>query len=363
MVIGFKKIVLLSLLAGIAFEGQAATVYDANNFKLQLTGVIDTGIASVSHVDQGKKNKTTAVDSILGVSNVGVAGEYQLNDNYQAFFKLQAGFNPSKGEQSTEGELFDRNAYVGMNTPYGAVSLGRQWTFNDDWFVGSAFKGGYNSGSIFKFSEFDAVSEIYSKIVKYTSPELNGWQFGAIYGFKDDSPKNSHGQIFSGAAKYTAEQWMIGGGYENHEAEDNNNHYQLTTLASRYNFGKVIGRLGAAYSSINGPGQYASISSAAVKQKAWATEVGVDYLFTPKLTLSGDVIYKQNTTFDHHAMVYRTLITYQAFPALSLLANVAYLKNANGSSESLVNTNSGLSGGGYINQGQLSTAFGVRLTF
>jgi predicted porin len=74
--------------------------------------------------------------------------------------------------------------------------VGKQWTFNDDWFVGSVFKGGYNSGAVFKMSEFDAVSELYSKTLKYVSPEMTGWQFGGFYATKDDSSKNTHGQIF-----------------------------------------------------------------------------------------------------------------------------------------------------------------------
>ncbi|WP_228258832.1 porin [Acinetobacter ihumii] len=358
-----KKLVMLISMTGLTLHTHAAIRLASDDVNLQLSGVIDTGIASVSNVKEGKKTKTTGVDSILGVSNLGFSGDYQIDEDYQAFFKLQAGFNPSKGEQSKDGELFDRNAYIGMQTPYGAFSIGKQWTFNDDWLVGSVFKGGYNSGAIFKFSEFDAVSEIYSNLVKYTSPELNGWQFGAIYGLKDDSSKNTHGQIFSGAFKYHTNQWMIGGAYEDHEAQDNDHHYQLSTLASRYQFSKLSTRLGMAYADIDGPGQYAAIASHSAKQKAWATEVGVDYLFTPKLTVSGDIIYKENTTFDHHATVYRALAIYQIRKPLSLLANIAYLKNSDGSSESLVNTDSDLAGGGYVNQDQLSTAVGIRLTF
>lgn len=361
--LSLKQMTMFGSIMGLALNSHAAINLSSNDIHLQLSGVIDTGIASVTNVENGKKTKTTGVDSILGVSNLGLSGDYKINDDYQAFFKLQAGFNPSKGEQSKDGELFDRNAYIGMKTPYGSLSIGKQWTFNDDWFVGSVFKGGYNSGSIFKFSEFDAVSEIYSNLIKYTSPEINNWQFGAIYGLTDDSSKNTHGQIFSGAFKYNANQWMIGGAYEDHEAQDNHHHYKLSTLTSRYDFSKFSTRLGMAYSDIDGPGLYAAIASNSVEQKAWATEIGLDYLVTPKLSLSGDIIYKENTTFDHHATVYRALAIYQVRQPLSLIANVAYLKNADGSSESLVNTDSYLAGGGYVNQDQLSTAVGVRLTF
>lgn len=358
-----KRKILFGLTMSCTGLSYAGVEFNTPDMNFRISAVIDTGIASVTNVKEENKSKTEAVDSILGVSNIGFSGSYKLDDNYQAFFNLQSGFKPSTGEQNKEGELFDRNAYVGLKTPYGAVSVGKQWTFNDDWFVGSVFKGGYNSGAVFKMSEFDAVSELYSKTLKYVSPEMTGWQFGGFYATKDDSSKNTHGQIFSGAAKYTTNKMLLGAAYEDHEAQDTSNHYRLTTLASKYSFDKLTTRLGFAYADISGPGQYAAIASNSAKQKAWASEAGIDYAFTPKFTLSGDIIYKKNTTFKNNAVVYRTLAIYKLFEPLSLIANVAYLKNYKGSSESLVNTDSSLSGGGYANQDQLSTALGVRFSF
>ncbi|GAA5010417.1 porin [Acinetobacter puyangensis] len=357
------KLVLACALTTCTVVSHADLNVTTGDVNLKMSGVIDTGIASVTNVKGGTQTKTTGVDSILGVSNLGISGDYQIDDNYSAYFKLQAGFNPSKGEQSKDGELFDRNAYVGLKTPYGSVSLGKQWTFNDDWFVGSVFKGGYNSGAMFKFSEFDAVSEIYSNLIKYTSPNFNGLQIGAIYGLKDDSDKNTHGQIFTTAVKYDAQQWMVGAGYEYHEAQDTDNHYELTTLAGKYQMDQWIARLGLAYADISGPGKYAAIASNLEKQKAWSSEIGVDYLMTPKFTLSADILYRKNTTFDTNTTVYRALAIYQLRQPISLLANIAYLNNADGASESLVNTDSGLQGGGYTDKSQLSTALGIRLTF
>lgn len=346
--------------SGLSYAG---IEYNTPDFNFKISGVIDTGIASVTNVKQGTSTKTEAVDSILGVSNIGFSGRYQLDQNYRAFFNLQAGFKPSTGEQNKDGELFDRNAYVGLSTPYGEISVGKQWTFNDDWFVGSIFKGGYNSGVVFKMSEFDAVSELYSKTIKYVSPELNNWQLGALYASEDDSTKNTHGQIFSGAVKYKTNQMLVGASYEDHAAQDTSNHYRLTTVASKYKLEKITTRLGLSYADITGPGKYAAIASNSPKQKAWVSEVGIDYAFTSKFTLSGDLIYKENTTFENNAVVYRTLATYQVFKPLSIIANLAYLQNQKGSSESLVNTDSLLAGGGYANQDQFSTALGLRFTF
>ncbi|ANF83268.1 porin (plasmid) [Acinetobacter sp. NCu2D-2] len=346
--------------AGVSYAGVEINTPD---FNFRISGMIDTGIASVTNVKEGAHTQTEAVDSILGVSNIGLSGQYKFDQNYQAFFNLQSGFKPSTGEQNKDGELFDRNAYAGLKTPYGAISIGKQWSLNDDWFVGSVFKGGYNSGAIFKLSEFDAVSELYSKTFKYVSPEMTGWQFGAFYATEDSSAKNTHGQIFSGALKYTTDRALIGASYEDHAAQDTSNHYRLTTLASQYKYENLTTRLGLVFSNITGPGQYAAIASNLAPQNAWASEIGVDYAFTPKFTLSGDILYKKNTTFDSNTIIYRSLAAYQLFKPLSLIANIAYLKNEDGSTESLVNTDSPFQGGGYVNQDQLSTALGIRFSF
>lgn len=107
-----------------------------------VSGIIDTGVMSANHVGNGTQSKFSAANSILGVSNLGFSGNEDLGNGLSAIFQLQAGFNPTSGALSSTGTLFSRNAYVGLNGSFGTVTLGKQWNFNDDWLVGSVFKGG-----------------------------------------------------------------------------------------------------------------------------------------------------------------------------------------------------------------------------
>lgn len=358
-----KKTLLCSMgLMGLIANAYAGVSVSNGDATLNVNAMIDTGVASVTHTGNGKKTTTGAVDSILGVSNLAFSGDYKLDGDTTAFFNLVAGFNPSTGELSNKDVIFSRNAYFGVKGPYGALSFGRQWTFSDDWLVGNVFKGGYNSGAIFKLSEFDAVSDNYARVLKYTSPVLNNWQFGTAYAFGNHTGSVSKGQIADVAAKYAVDNFMIAGDYEYQKSGSNNNSYQLATIGGHYVTGPLTERLGVSYADISGPGTFQSIASQA-KKKSVAVEGGLDYQATPKLTLSGDVTYKENTTASNHTMEYRALAQYQLFKPLSLIANVVYLKNSNGATESLVNTDSPYVGGGYPNQNQLSTAVGVKFVF
>ncbi len=328
-----------------------------------LSGVIDTGISWTNHVGNGSQSLTGMSDSILGVSNFGLSGKEDLGGGVSALFNLQAGFNPSNGRMSSNGTLFSRNSYVGLTSASGTLTAGKQWNFNDDWLVGSVFKGGYNSGSIFKFSEFDAVSELYNNTVKYVSPTLGGAQFGAMYGFGETAGSISQGSLFNLAARYSGGPVYLAASYDQErDGSGTGSLYKLFTVGGSYTFGATKLRLGAARADVGGTGAFQSIPSMSAR-KAYAVEGGVDYAFTTAFTGSADVLYRRNTTLSNSSMVYRLLGLYSLSKRTTLVANVAYLKNSSSATEALVNTSSGAIGGGVAGGNQTSVALGVRHTF
>lgn len=138
---------------------------------------------------------------------------------------------------------------------------------------------------------------------------------------------------------------------------------KLTTLGASYSINALKLRLGAAHSNITGPGSFQSIPSLPTSRKAYAVEAGLDYSFTPAFTGSFDAIYRKNTTLSNNTKVYRLLGIYSLSKRTSLIANLAYLSNADGATESLISTNSTAIGGGYANQHQTALALGIRHTF
>jgi predicted porin len=357
-------------------QGIAATLLSASGLacaqsSVTVSGVIDTGVTHVTNTGNGSQATNALSDSILGVSNVGFSGKEDLGGGMTAIFNLQEGFNVSDGRESATNQLFSRNSYVGVQSTVGQFTAGKQWNFNDDWLVGSVFKGGYNSGAVFKFSEFDAISEIYNNTLKYVSPTFGGFQAGAMYGFGEAAGSNKTGQMYNVGLKYVQGPVLVAITYDQEQGGvatgalpgSPDTKYKLTTLGGSYDFGTVKARLGAAAADISGTGgSFQSIPSISTR-KAYVVEAGMDYAFTPAFTGSADVIYRKNTTFDNNSKVYRLLGIYSLSKRTALVFNVARLNNDDGASEALVNTDSTAVGGGFVNQNQTSIAMGIRHTF
>lgn len=95
-----------------------------------LYGITDVGIEVVNHVPGPNGTSGTAVrmeSGNLAGSRWGLRGQEDLGGGLTAEFDLESGFSIANGTLAQGGRLFGRKAYVGLNTPYGEVTLGRQY--------------------------------------------------------------------------------------------------------------------------------------------------------------------------------------------------------------------------------------------
>lgn len=108
-----------SALASGAANAQSVTLY----------GLIDTGIEYVSHAN-ANGNGLTRIPSVTGTlpSRWGLRGAEDLGNGMKAVFTLESGFNTDTGTSGQGGRLFGRQAWVGLASDYGAVTLGRQYS-------------------------------------------------------------------------------------------------------------------------------------------------------------------------------------------------------------------------------------------
>lgn len=323
-----------------------------------ISGTVDTGYASTTNTGlNANKTKAGGVDSILGVSNIGFKGEKDFGDGVGGFFNFTIGFLPSSGKLSGGTDnLFSRNAYIGLKSELGSVSVGKQWDLNDDWLVGSVFKGGYNSGAVFKFSEFDAVSDLYNSSIKYVSPDLGGFQAGALYA---GSQGTTNGTLSNVGVKYGNGPFYAAGTVFNEKDGSGGGAYKLNTIGASYAVGQFKPRLGYSTADV-AAGTYVSVGTYATATKANVVNPGIDYSVTPKLTVSLDTLRYKNTTANNNATVNRLLAIYAWRPDLSFVANLATVSNSSGASQSLVSLDSGATVTGFS---QRSLALGVLFKF
>lgn len=120
---------LAALLPAVAGAQASVTIY----------GLIDVTARHSSNAGSGGANVLS--DGAYTGSRIGFKGSEDLGGGMRAFFSLEQGIDPSTGtlQQSTAtaglgqsvattGRAWGRESLVGLGSPYGAVTLGRQYT-------------------------------------------------------------------------------------------------------------------------------------------------------------------------------------------------------------------------------------------
>lgn len=110
-------VVLLSM-AGVA-QAQSVTLY----------GIFDAGVEYLNNANAAKQS-LVRVPSLSGTvpSRWGIRGSEDLGGGLRTVFALESGFFPDTGGSAQGARLFGRQAFVGLQGPWGTVALGRQYT-------------------------------------------------------------------------------------------------------------------------------------------------------------------------------------------------------------------------------------------
>lgn len=182
------KLALGSMLLGISASSFAQS-------SVTLYGIIDTGIELVTH-SNAAGDSVVRMPGITGEfpSRWGIRGKEGLGGGLSAVFVLESGFNTKAGTLNQGGRMFGRQAYVGLESPYGTFTFGRQytmtyWAILDSDLLGPDIYGGTGS-----FDQY-MPSARSDNTIAYKGT-FSGFTFGATYSFGRDSAGtgNSPGQ-------------------------------------------------------------------------------------------------------------------------------------------------------------------------
>ncbi|SFU80084.1 porin [Pseudoduganella namucuonensis] len=174
----YWMLALLSPLAAGAQNPSAVTVY----------GVLDAGVVA----ERGCAGECAGArigGGVASESRLGVRGREALNQDVAAVFTLEAGVQADTGASDPDGKLFGRQAFVGLDSRWGALTLGRQYNLQYETLVEVAdpFHGGM-AGTATNLAGY--VQRRYDNTIKYVTPTVRGWSAGAIYAF-GESPYSS----------------------------------------------------------------------------------------------------------------------------------------------------------------------------
>ena len=110
-------------------------------FNVTVYGIVDASVRRADNANAAGQSLTALNDGVYVGSRFGSRGSEDLGGGLKAVFTLENGFDPSSGTlqqvnasasngsgAAPGGRLFGREASVGLDSPLGLVTLGRQYT-------------------------------------------------------------------------------------------------------------------------------------------------------------------------------------------------------------------------------------------
>ena len=174
-----KRVALATALACMAMGASAADV--------SVYGRVDTGLL---YTDDGDTQTLEMNSGGAGASRWGIKGSENLGDGYKVGFQLEQKIGSDTGALGTAGKMFDRDAYIYVNSPYGDVRFGRSGA------LGGGVSGGMFAGKTSPFgvvygnaasTKVYAVETRHDNMVRYDTPRMGGLKFAAAYSFGTDT--------------------------------------------------------------------------------------------------------------------------------------------------------------------------------
>lgn len=230
-----------------------------------ITGLIDGGVTYVSN--QHRHSNTLLDSGVLAPNLLTFKGVEDLGAGNKALFDLTSQFDLGSGSTIPgPGQIFNRTALVGLsNDQLGTLTFGNQYDFMFESLTVRRFDGAFLFGGIYDFRQgpftglgvpnnptgsfdFDRLAGTtrVANSVKYRSPEISNFSFGALYGFGEKAGAFSANSTVSFGANYENGPFGIGAAYVNvkyPELGDGHDGIRNVGLGAHYQFGAVLGML------------------------------------------------------------------------------------------------------------------------
>jgi len=303
-----------ALAAGGAYAQSSVTLY----------GVVDAGVEFQNNQRAGTNGVTTDGHSVtrltsgnLSGSRWGLRGVEDLGGGLKGLFVLESGFSVDDGKSAQDNRLFGRQAYVGIGSQYGALTLGRHQTpFYD---FGVQFDPMAISSKYSIISQDGAFTSRADNSIKYLGT-FGGLTVNALYsfGWNTGGAANTTTPSLSSTAGEVPGTWKIGreyslglsyaaGPFAVGAIYDETNQGVLSTpdavirrasIAGNYAFGPAKAFVGYRWAKgvdlgaipfVPGANLQALTGAKASSNLYWA---GLGYQLTPAFSLTGAVYYQ-----------------------------------------------------------------------
>ncbi|GGD58869.1 porin [Caballeronia grimmiae] len=203
-----------------AVAASFATAASAQS-SVTLYGLVDAGFTYVNNVqapasaDYYKTNSWGVTGGNVQMSRWGLRGKEDLGGGMAAIFTLENGFDVSNGS-SVDSRQFTRQAYVGLSTQAGTLTLGRQTDAVAD-YLGPVSATGSWGGTYFAhpgdMDNLDGNAFRVNNSVKFVSANYAGLSFAGAYAFSNAAGGFANNRAYSLGAGYANGPFKLGAAY------------------------------------------------------------------------------------------------------------------------------------------------------
>lgn len=149
---------------------------------VELYGVVDMGVQYLSHTDTAGNHTIGLQSGNSQPSYFGIKGQEDLGGGYAATFRIEGDINVGNGQWLNTSNPFNRYSYVGLSTPYGTFTLGRQYNvmFDETLFYDPSYLAQFSLTS----TNLIPITIVQpNNSIKFTSHEFDGLSAIAMYSF------------------------------------------------------------------------------------------------------------------------------------------------------------------------------------
>jgi predicted porin len=223
---------ILILGAGSAWAQSNVSIY----------GVADAALVRESGGPAG--SVTNVAPGVASGSRLGFKGKEDLGGGLSAIFQIENGFNIDTGTAAQGGLLFGRQAYVGLASTAGTVTLGRQYSpyykvlrdVADPFSIGMAG----NAGNIM------VTNTRVDNMVQYAMPQFAGLTAEVAVGMGETAGDSARNRAYSTAVYYVQGGLTVAAAWFQRQNALATDQTRNALVTARYRFSMVEAMLGYA---------------------------------------------------------------------------------------------------------------------
>lgn len=315
-----------------------------------LYGIADVGLLYTSKTrspDTGQNagSQLSIADGTYAPSLFGLSGIEDIGGGVKVEFKLESGFQVATGGiGNSNGNVFGRQAYLGLSGNFGEVKAGLQFSpfFLPVYGVDPRAFSQFGSGILMYVDNVIATGIFAPNAVSYTSPDIHGLQGSVLLSLGGVAGDFQNGRQYSASLKYDNGTVLVSASYFN--ANPSTGSALMTPAPTQLPVSFAGRQLGASYKigSLTAAASFVGYRVGDVVNNVYGG--GFNYLATPALDLNAGVWYEQQSHYStNHSLLTGIGATYSLSRQTAVYAQVAVVTN-HGSMKTGLSINNALYG-------------------